>query len=50
MKTTIEKDLSENKKTVFKTKTKINKKLDDLKFIESDKQEEVNKLTFKLNI
>lgn len=50
MKTIVKKELSESNKVVVNSKIKVNKKLDDLKIIESDKQEEVNKLTFKLNI
>jgi hypothetical protein len=50
MKRTIEKESSESKKNVLKSKIKTNKKLDNLQIIESEKQEEVNKLIFKLSI
>ncbi|GAA3769239.1 hypothetical protein [Flavobacterium ginsengiterrae] len=50
MKTIIKKELSKNINLSTDSKTKINKKLDDLKNIECDKQEEVSKLTFKLKI
>ncbi|SHL46710.1 MULTISPECIES: hypothetical protein [Flavobacterium] len=49
MKTTVKKVLTENKNTPINSKVKIDKKLDDLKIIQSNKQEEVNKLTFNLN-
>jgi len=50
MKTTIKKVLTENKSASLNSKVKIDKKLDNLKVIESNKQEEVNKLTFNLNL
>lgn len=50
MKTTIKKVLTENKSASPNSKVKIDKKLDNLKVIESNKQEEVNKLTFNLNL
>jgi len=50
MKTTAKKVLAENKNASVNSKIKIDKKLDNLKIIESNKQEEVNKLTFNLNL
>ncbi|QOG01529.1 hypothetical protein [Flavobacterium sp. MDT1-60] len=50
MKTIVKKVSGENKKASINSKVKIDKKLDDLKIIESNKQEEVNKLTFNLNL
>ncbi|MGN7811539.1 MULTISPECIES: hypothetical protein [Flavobacterium] len=50
MKTTIKKVSTENKSASLNSKVKIDKKLDNLKVIESNKQEEVNKLTFNLNL
>lgn len=47
---TIKKVSTENKNASINSKVKIDKKLDDLIFIESNKQEEVNKLTFNLNL
>jgi len=50
MRTTVKKISTDNKNTSIVSKVRINKKLDDLKIIESNKQEEVNKLTFNLNL
>ncbi|MDW8850647.1 hypothetical protein SD960_11125 [Flavobacterium sp. MMLR14_040] len=50
MKTIIKKVLTENKNVSVNSKVKIDKKLDNLKIIQSNKQEEVNKLTFNLNL
>lgn len=50
MKTIIKKVSGENKNTSINSKVKIDKKLDDLKTIESNKQEEVNKFIFCLNL
>jgi len=50
MKTIVKKVSTENKKASINSMVKIDKKLDDLKIIESNKQEEVNKLTFNLNL
>ena len=49
MKTTVKKVLTENKNTSINPKVKIDKKLDDLKIIQSNKQDELNKLTYNLN-
>ncbi len=38
------------KKTIINSKVKTDKKLDSLQIIESEKQKELSKLTFKLNI
>jgi len=50
MKHVAKKASAENKNTTLSSKVKLNKKLDALKNIESAKQEEVNKLTFNLNL
>ena len=50
MKTIVKKVSTENKNASINSKVKIDKKLDALKFIESNKQEEVSKLNFNLNI
>jgi hypothetical protein len=50
MKTIVKKVSAENKNASINSKVKIDKKLNDLKIIESNKQEEVNKLTFNLNL
>lgn len=50
MKTTIKKDSTEKKSPLINSQIKIDKKLDDLKITESKKQEEVSKLTFKVNL
>lgn len=50
MKTIVKKVLTENKNPSINSKVKIDKKLDALKIMQSNKQEEVNKLTFNLNL
>jgi hypothetical protein len=50
MKATVRKKSAENKNASINSKVKIDRKLDDLKITESNKQEEVNKLTFNLNL
>lgn len=49
MKTIAKKTSAENKNASINSKVKIDKKLDDLKIIESNKQEEVKQFTFCLN-
>lgn len=46
MKSIVKKVSAENKNASINSKITIDKKLDDLKIIESNKQKEVNKLTF----
>lgn len=50
MKTIVKKASAENKNVSINSKLKIDEKLENLKIIESNKQEEVNKLTFCLNL
>ena len=40
----------EKKNTPLNSKAKIDKKLDDLKIVQSNKQAEISKLTFELNL
>lgn len=46
MESIVKKVSTENRNASINSKVKIDKKLDDLKIIQSHKQEEVNKLTF----
>lgn len=50
MKSIVKKASAENKNASINSKVTIDKKLDDLKIIESNKQKEINKLTFNLNL
>ncbi|RED26677.1 hypothetical protein BD847_0599 [Flavobacterium cutihirudinis] len=50
MKTTVKKVSAEIKNASTNSKIKIDRKLDNLKIIESGKQEEINKLTFNINL
>ena len=50
MKAIVKKVSTENKNASVNSTVKIDKKLDNLKITKSNKQEEVNKLTFNLNL
>jgi hypothetical protein len=50
MKSIVKKISTENKNASIDSKVKIDKKLDNIKILQSNKQEEVNKLTFNLNL